>query len=250
MAVMLVFFLAGTVKGVVGFGLPLVSISLLTPLYGLVDAVGLMLIPAIVTNFWQAVSGDRLAALWRRLWTLLAPAMVFTWLAANVLAQVDTRWFTVLLGIVIFTYSLAGLTSWQLPEPGRREKWLSPVIGIISGVLTGLTGVAVFPFVTYLHAIRLDWQALFQVMGVWFLVASSIYRLCVRPARSIAVVHREPWYHRGHNWAGWNGAGPNDSQALVGAGLSPGLFCGLSTGRGLCHYQSPLGLNVICIRPV
>ena len=39
-AVMLVFFLAGTVKGVVGFGLPLVSISLLTPLYGLVDAVG------------------------------------------------------------------------------------------------------------------------------------------------------------------------------------------------------------------
>ncbi|MBR02000.1 MAG: hypothetical protein CL394_01580 [Acidiferrobacteraceae bacterium] len=173
-AVMLVFFLAGTVKGVVGFGLPLVSISLLTPLYGLVDAVGLMLIPAIVTNFWQAVSGDRLAALWRRLWTLLAPAMVFTWLAANVLAQVDTRWFTVLLGIVIFTYSLAGLTSWQLPEPGRREKWLSPVIGIISGVLTGLTGVAVFPFVSYLHAIRLDWQALFQVMGVWFLVASSI----------------------------------------------------------------------------
>ena len=33
----LVFILAGTVKGVVGFGLPLVSITLLTPLYGLVD---------------------------------------------------------------------------------------------------------------------------------------------------------------------------------------------------------------------
>lgn len=30
----LVFLLAGTVKGVVGFGLPLVSITLLTPLYG------------------------------------------------------------------------------------------------------------------------------------------------------------------------------------------------------------------------
>ena len=38
----LVFLLAGTVKGVVGFGLPLVSITLLTPFYGLVDAIAIM----------------------------------------------------------------------------------------------------------------------------------------------------------------------------------------------------------------
>ena len=47
----LVFLLAGTVKGVVGFGLPLVSITLLTPFYGLVDAIAIMLLPSVVTNF-------------------------------------------------------------------------------------------------------------------------------------------------------------------------------------------------------
>ena len=59
----LVFLLAGTVKGVVGFGLPLVSITLLTPLYGLVDAIAVMLLPAVVTKFWQAFSGGRLMIL-------------------------------------------------------------------------------------------------------------------------------------------------------------------------------------------
>ena len=62
-----IFLLAGTVKGVVGFGLPLVSITLLTPIYGLVDAIAVMLLPAVVTNFWQAVSGGGLIMLWRRL---------------------------------------------------------------------------------------------------------------------------------------------------------------------------------------
>ncbi|MBT5189011.1 MAG: sulfite exporter TauE/SafE family protein, partial [Proteobacteria bacterium] len=42
-----IFFLGGAVKGTVGFGLPLVSITLLTPFYGLVDAIGLMVIPAV-----------------------------------------------------------------------------------------------------------------------------------------------------------------------------------------------------------
>ncbi len=52
-----IFLLGGAVKGTVGFGLPLVSITLLTPFYGLVDAIGLMVIPAVVTNFWQALAG-------------------------------------------------------------------------------------------------------------------------------------------------------------------------------------------------
>ena len=55
-----IFLLAGTVKGIVGFGLPLVSITLLTPIYGLVDAIAVMVLPAVVTNFWQAVSGGGL----------------------------------------------------------------------------------------------------------------------------------------------------------------------------------------------
>ncbi|MDP6399485.1 MAG: sulfite exporter TauE/SafE family protein [Arenicellales bacterium] len=167
-----IFLLAGTVKGIVGFGLPLVSITLLTPLHGLVDAIAVMLLPAVVTNFWQAVSGGGLIALWKRLWPLYLPGAVSTVMAASVLVQVDAQWPTALLGCVILAYSIGGLAAWQLPEPGRRETWLSPVTGVITGVITGLTGVLVFPLAAYVQALNLDRRMLFQAMGIYLLLAN------------------------------------------------------------------------------
>ena len=197
----LVFILAGTVKGVVGFGLPLVSITLLTPLYGLVDAIGLMLMPAIVTNFWQAITGDKFIVLWRRLWMLYVSGALCALLAANIVVRADTRVFTILLGVIILSYSVIGLSSWQLPKPGRREKWLSPITGILTGTFVGLTGVSVFPMTSYLHALDLDRQTQFQAMGIWFLTVLFV----------VAAVF------------GWQDGFP---QAIVGLGVT-GTMAGL-----------------------
>jgi uncharacterized membrane protein YfcA len=211
----LIFILAGTVKGVVGFGLPLVSITLLTPLYGLVDAIGLMLIPAIVTNFWQAISGGRFIALWRRLWLLLVPGALFTWLTANVLVQISPRWPTVLLGVVVLVYSGTGLWSWEPPEPGHREKWLSPVAGMMTGVFSGLTGVLVFPLTGYLHALRLDRQTLFQAMGIYLLLANL----------ALASVF------------GWQGLFPKAIVSLAVTGVAAGLV-GMLLGQVIRKHLS------------
>ena len=53
------FLLAGTVKGVIGLGLPTVSLALLTTTLGLQPAMALLLAPSLVTNLWQAVSGGQ-----------------------------------------------------------------------------------------------------------------------------------------------------------------------------------------------
>ena len=168
----LVFLLAGTVKGIVGFGLPLVSITLLTPFYGLVDAIAIMLLPAVVTNFWQAVTGGRFIGLWKRLWPLYVSGVVSTVLAASVLVQIEPFWPTVLLGGVILAYSLVGLAVWQPPKPGVRERWLSPATGVVTGLITGLTGVLVFPLAAYVQSLDLDRRVLFQAMGIYLLLAN------------------------------------------------------------------------------
>ncbi|HEX9789322.1 MAG TPA: hypothetical protein VGA60_01565 [Kiloniellales bacterium] len=54
------FLIAGTVKGVIGLGLPTVSLALLTVLSVLPSAMALLLAPSFVTNLWQAaVGGNR-----------------------------------------------------------------------------------------------------------------------------------------------------------------------------------------------
>jgi uncharacterized membrane protein YfcA len=204
----LVFLLAGTVKGVVGFGLPLVSITLLTPFYGLVDAIAIMLLPSVVTNFWQAVSGGRLVVLWQRLWPLYVSGAMSTVLAGSVLVQIDAYWPTVLLGGVILAYSLVGLASWQPSKPGARETWLSPVTGVVTGLITGLTGVLVFPLAVYFQSLDLDRRVLFQAMGIYLLLAN------VALASAF----------------GWQGAFPDGITRLAVIGIAAGL-AGMALGQ-------------------
>src|SRR6266571_4181877 len=48
----------------------------------------------------------------------------------------------------------------------ESEKWLSPIIGLITGMLTGATGVFVFPAVPYLGSLRLEKEELIQSIGI------------------------------------------------------------------------------------
>ncbi len=52
LAIVGAFLIAGTVKGVIGLGLPTVSIALLTVATGLPQAMALLLVPSFLTNLW------------------------------------------------------------------------------------------------------------------------------------------------------------------------------------------------------
>jgi hypothetical protein len=51
------FTFAGFVKGVIGLGLPTVSIGLLSLVMAPVEAVALLFVPSLVTNIWQLAIG-------------------------------------------------------------------------------------------------------------------------------------------------------------------------------------------------
>jgi uncharacterized membrane protein YfcA len=80
------FLLAGFVKGVIGLGLPTVSIGLLGLLMTPAQAAAILVVPSLVTNVWQAAVGGGLGALVRRLWPLLVGICVGTVLQRGVLA--------------------------------------------------------------------------------------------------------------------------------------------------------------------
>ena len=63
----LTFFVAGFVKGVIGLGLPTISLAALTATLGLHPAMVLVLAPSLATNLLQATSGGQGKAVVRRL---------------------------------------------------------------------------------------------------------------------------------------------------------------------------------------
>lgn len=166
------FLLAGFVKGVVGLGLPTVALGLLTATLGLKEAMALMLIPSFATNLWQGVVGGAFTELLRRLWTLLAVACVAIWIGAGLLARADAALLSGILGFTICLYATVSLATPQIPAPGRRERWLSPLVGAINGGLTGITGSFVVPGVAYLQALGLPRDQFVQAMGILFTVST------------------------------------------------------------------------------
>lgn len=167
-----IFVLAGAVKGVVGLGLPTVSLGLLTVVFGLKGAMVLMIVPSFTTNFWQGVVGGAFAALMRRFWLMFAVTAFCIWIGAKLLKTADTSLLSVLLGVVTFLYGLIGLITPRLPDARAHEHWLSPLVGLANGIITGLTGSSVMPGVPYLQALSMDRDEMIQAMGILFSISA------------------------------------------------------------------------------
>lgn len=166
------FFLAGGVKGVIGLGLPTVSLGLLAMVLDLPTAMALLLVPSFATNLWQGASGGHARAILLRLWPFLLLATATVWLGALALTRLDTAYLSALLGAILVGYAALGLGGIRLTISQRREAWAGPVFGAANGVLTGMTGSFVVPGVMYLQGIGLSRDQLIQAMGMLFTLST------------------------------------------------------------------------------
>lgn len=173
------FLLAGTVKGVIGLGLPTVSLALLTATLGLQPAMALMLAPSFATNLWQAVTGGYERAILRRLWPFLLAATVTIWVGAAVSAPIGVAMLSALLGGSPVVYAAIGLGRAHFTLPARAERWAGPLAGCVNGILTGMTGSFVVPGVPYLQALGLPRDMLIQAMGVLFTLSTAALGLAL-----------------------------------------------------------------------
>jgi uncharacterized protein len=172
LVITLSFLLAGTVKGVIGLGLPTVSLGLLTLTVDLTTAMSLMLIPSLVTNLWQGLVGGNGIAIAKRIWFFLLLAGLGIALGARALSHWDSDTLSMLLGLLLIVYGASGIGGLQLNFGLRTEFWMGPIAGVINGVLTGMTGSFVVPGVMYLTALGLSRQVLVQAMGMLFSIST------------------------------------------------------------------------------
>ena len=166
------FLLAGLVKGVIGMGLPTVAMGLLALALPPAEAAAILVVPSLVTNVWQLLAGPRFAALARRLWPMMAAVLVGTIAGAGVLAGNVAGLAKIGLGIALIVYAIVGLAGIRLSVAARHEAWLGPLVGAITGLVTGATGVFVIPAVPYLQAIGLEKDELIQALGLSFTVST------------------------------------------------------------------------------
>jgi uncharacterized protein len=166
-----VFALAGFVKGVIGLGLPTISMGLLVLAMTPVQAAALLIVPSLVTNIWQMLAGRRFRACVTRLWPMMAAICIGTWLGPS-MPTASGGYAMAALGAGLIIYALAGLSAYRMAVRPEREIWLSPAIGVVTGAITAATGVFVIPAVPYLQGLGLDKDELVQALGLSFTVST------------------------------------------------------------------------------
>jgi uncharacterized membrane protein YfcA len=164
--------LAGFVKGVVGLGLPTVSIGLLAVTMQPSRAIAIVIVPAIVTNIWQTFAGPHLRDIIRRLWPLMAGTVTGIWLNGGMLSGPYARYGGVVLGVLLVIYAIVGLSKFNFSVARSNEKWIGGIVGLVTGAVSAATGVQVIPSMPFIQAIGMEKDEFVQALGVFFTVAT------------------------------------------------------------------------------
>ena len=211
-----VFLLAGFVKGVVGLGLPTVSMGLLAVTMPPSQALAIVIVPAVITNIWQTFVGSYLRDIFRRLWPLLVGTALGIWLNRGSLTGAYAHYVPIALGILLVIYAALGLSKVAFTVARGDEKWVGGIVGLVTGLISAATGVQVIPSMPFLQAIGMEKDELVQALGVFFTVATLALAFNLTAAGLL-----------------------NASTALPGAVAMAGAFIGMFFGQAVRSRMQP-----------
>ncbi len=163
--------LAGTVTGLTGFGLALISTPLLLFVY---DPKTVIVLTAIISVFINtAVAWDSWREARKRLvLALLIPALVGIVVGVEVLRVIDPDYVRLGVGTVVVFAALPLARDLRLPEAGTR--WGPVVAGSASGALSTSTGLAGPPIVLLLTSRSLPKHEFRSTSALYFLPMSVV----------------------------------------------------------------------------
>lgn len=168
--------LAGFVKGTTGFAMPMIMISGLASFLSPEMALAGLILPTLVTNGMQALRDGTSAALAavRKYRLYFAVAGAFLVLSGQLVTAIDPRAIYAMIGLPITIFGAAQLLGWQLQIRTEARRRAEMVLGTISGLIGGVSGVWGPPLVVYLTAIDTAKAEQVRVQGVAFGLASVL----------------------------------------------------------------------------
>ncbi len=169
-------FAGGLVKGALGVGLPLVS----TPLLGLglssYQSISLLAAPVALSNLYQAIDGGRIVETLQRFGGLIIAQFIITILTVKLTLALSPAQLNDLLAIALLL-AVASMV-WQptLSISREKEARVGIVVGLLAGILGGVSSLTGPVTLTYLLALRLDRETFVSsISTIYFIAALPLY---------------------------------------------------------------------------
>ena len=165
-------FMAGIVKGILGIGVPVVSVSLLSLVINVPMAVSLLPVPILLSNLWQSLPSGWATGTFKRFGPLIVALVVGTFAGARLLVGVDQRTLIGIVGTAVLAFAVSGYFPHHLHLGQRAERRLGVPVGFLAGVLGGMTTFFGPPLIMFLFALKLDKDEFVGTISTLYLCAA------------------------------------------------------------------------------
>lgn len=171
--------LAGIVKGVVGFGMPMIMVSGLASFLSAEMALAVLIGPTLASNIWQALRFGWRAVFdsMRKYRIFLGVMLVLLALSAQMVRVIPEQILFLFIGGSIVFFILIQLLGWQLRITETRRSFAQTALGAVSGIIGGISGVWGPPLVAYLTATNTPKQESMRIQGVVYGLGAIILTL-------------------------------------------------------------------------
>lgn len=158
--------IAGTVKGTIGLGLPTTALGVMTLSTSPRQAIAYILIPMIVSNAWQVYRSGEVLQACKRYAPFILALVITVWLTVNLTIGVSEQFLLAVLGSSIVIFAIISSTAWAPYIPDRLITQAQIILGMVAGVMGGLTSVWAPPMAMYLTARRVDKTEFVRASGL------------------------------------------------------------------------------------
>ncbi len=168
--VILIFLSGGIVKGLIGVGLPTVTLTLLSFVFDIKESISIILIPVILTNFYQMLDGKYLVNIIKEVKTFLFGSILFIFPGFYFLVILKSDVILFFLASLLILNSIFSLIKYEIKIKNYKSHFFQFSIGSMTGLTTGVTSIYTMPFIFLIQSLNYSKDKLIQLMGLSFFI--------------------------------------------------------------------------------
>src|SRR5262249_38248917 len=115
----------------------------------------------------------------RRLWPIMSTLVLGTLVGVRLLISIDRQWLNGAVGVALVFLAIVMLSQPRISLSPKSEQWGGPLIGLLSGLLGGISGLFGPPLTAYLVGLDLEPDMFVKQISMLFLAATATLLLAL-----------------------------------------------------------------------
>ena len=172
--IIIIALLAGIVKGIVGFALPMILITGLSIFIPIEQALASLILPTIFTNFIQSFTVSK-SSFYKTIIDykiFLFFSSIFLIISSQIYTLFSTELIMGLIGIILFAYTNSQILGFELKF--KNNNFLTVITGSLNGFLGGISGIWGPLTVSYLISLKIEKNEQIKVQGIMYSFGSIL----------------------------------------------------------------------------